>query len=244
MIKRLFALLVLLAALNGCGGGKEPTESLYTLGPGSRWVYRVTGTVALPASMGGGTQNLQTTSTLTVQAGTAVVKDPAGNDTRALDRKFDLLLLDGRGITATQRLYVSQNATGIFVHGMNVAASDTIDPVNDVWVPRTANPPSRFLYLPDPAPDGRTLSYTNPLGLTTPGDHSYTLTLGSGRQAVEVPAGHYLAKGVSQVEKFDSFAIANGGFVPDVGLVSGLLDTTLASGARVQGSIVLTSVSR
>ena len=47
------------ATLAGCGGGHTPGDALFTLATGRAWLYSVTGTVTLPASLGGGTQNLQ-----------------------------------------------------------------------------------------------------------------------------------------------------------------------------------------
>jgi hypothetical protein len=248
LVKRLAVLAVLAVGLAGCGGGKGLTENLVSFSPGTKWVYQFNGTVTLPAGQGGGTQNVQTQSTYTMEVASAVSKDANNADVNILDRKFDLFLLDGRQIKANLRLYFTQNNLGVFVHGINNVMGDTVDPAQDKFVPSTTNPPFQFLYLPNPA-NGQQISYTNPLGLLPAA--SYFLSLGTTRVPVTVPAGEFLAKSYTITENFSGISLTSqisvanpgAGFVPDVGIVSGNLTANLPDGTRVQGTITLKSLT-
>jgi hypothetical protein len=244
LVKRIAVLTVLAASLAGCGGGKGATENLVAFTAGTKWVYQFNGTVTLPAGQGGGTQNVQTKSTFTMEVAAVTSKDANNADVNILDRKFDLFLLDGREIKANLRLYFTQSALGVFVHGVNNAMGDTIDPAQDKFVPSTANPPFQFLYLPNPA-NGQQISYANPLGVAPAA--SYFLSLGTTRVPVKVPAGDFLAKSYTITENFSQISLTSqnspadpgAGFVPDVGIVSGHLTAILPDGTRVEGTIVL-----
>src|SRR5262249_36037325 len=159
-------------------------------------------TATLSSALGGGTQNIQSTSTLTMQTATSTARDLNNELVSALDRKLDVFLLDGREITGNFRLYYTQTSLGIFVHGVNDYIGTTLNAANDVFVPSTTSPAFKFLYLPNPITDGSSLSYTNPLGLSGSADVSYALQVGSGRQSVSTPAGDFFAKPISITENF------------------------------------------
>jgi hypothetical protein len=158
------ALIVLVcAALVSCGGGHAPTDQLFTLNADNRWVYRFTGSVTLPASRGGGTETVRADqSTLTFQVLRETAKDAQGADVGLLDRTFHLVLLDGRSVDGVLRLYFSQTAQGIYVHGVQTFVGEPAG--SPTWVPLTAAPPYQFLYLPNPAGDGSALGYGQPFG--------------------------------------------------------------------------------
>lgn len=255
ILARTGAAALLVGLTGGCGGGHGVSDTLHTLQAGDTWTYSVAGSVTLPASLGGTTQNLQTKSTLTETVAAETVKDLNGEDTHILDRKLDLFLLDGREIQANFRLYFTQTSLGVFVHGINDYVGTVANSSNDVFVPATTTPPFKFLYLPNPLADGQTVSYTNPLGLTVSGnpapDVSYTLQAGAGRQPITAPAGTFVGKPVNIVENFNqSFSISAAGagnppvaqpnFVSNVGFISGVLNATLPDGTKVQGVITLT----
>ena len=246
--RSIFLLAAALAALlSGCGGGKGTSDNLVTLRTGSTWVYSLAGTVTLSAAQGGipggSTQNLQSTSTYTMQVISGTVNDANKQPTNILDRVFDLKLLDGREIKAHFRLYYTQSNLGIFVHGINDYVGDTASASNDKFAPAAANPPYQFLYLPNPLSDGTNLSYVNPLDLFTTANESYTLAVGTGRQPVTTPAGTFLAKAVQITENFDNFALTNTGIVPNIGIVVGTVTATLPDGSQVTGTITLQSVN-
>lgn len=231
----MIALVALAAA--GCGGGKSPSESVFTLHPGDRWVYQLSGTVT---RTGSGAQNVKPDkSTLTIQVNSTTAKDLNGTSVLALDRTYAIELLDGTTVSAVQRLYVSQTASGIFVHGMNNTETPPVDPSKDVFVPATANPPYRFLYLPSPLLDGTQVSYTNPMGLTPAA--AYSITVGSsGFQVVTVPYGTYLAKAVQMNEAFSGFSLTNAALAPSIGILGGALTATFPT-TTIQGQIQLKS---
>lgn len=238
MLKRLLVPAVLLVLLPGCGSGKKPTDRLFTLTQGRQWIYEFSGRVTTAAGAQDARAN-QSTVTYTVAATTT--KDLDNQTVFALDRVFDITLLDGTRVKRIQRLYVSQTADGIFLHGINNSPGDLLDPANDRFVPGTATPPFKFLWLPDPAANGRAISYTDPFATGLAGQ-GYTLNLGTNLQEVSVPAGSFLAKGIIQQEGFSGFQLSNAGITPDVGIVSGVLDATLAGTVRLQGTLLLKSV--
>jgi hypothetical protein len=260
-LKRISAFLLTTAAaglLAGCGSSRGPNDNLLTLRPGQTWVYELAGNVTLPASKGGGTQALQSNSTLTIQVGSGTARDLNNAEVGILDRKIDAFLLDGREVKGNFRLYFSQSTLGIFVHGINDYVGDTASPNNDKFAPSTANPPFKFLYLPNPLLDNQTLGYTDPLSLKSSfpanTDLSYSLQVGAPRQSLSVPAGEFFVKPVSIVENFNRppgvtisglvpFSITNGGFDPGVGLVSGIFKATLPDGTQFSGTIALKSTS-
>ncbi len=247
MVKRITGFVAaagIASLLAACGGSKGPSDHLLTLRSGATWVYNLTGTVTLAAAQGGGTQDLQANSRLTMQIAAGTSRDLNNQEVGILDRKLDMFLLDGREIKGNFRLYFSQSALGIFVHGVNNYVGDTFNATNDVFVPATTNPAFKFLYLPDPLTDNLALSYTNPLGLTATGDISYNLQIGNKRQSVKTPAGEFFAKGVSITESFNrSLAITNAGFVPETGLVSGVVNATLPDGTKIAAVITLRSLN-
>jgi hypothetical protein len=242
LYKRAITLILMTAVLAGCGGGKEPTDTLFTLHSGTKWTYQFSGTVSLPPAQGGGTQTVQAAqSTVTFEVASATAKDAANNVVNILDRKLDLVLLDGRHVKGDFRLYVTQDsALGIFVHGFNNAAGDTVDPTNDKFVPANASPPAKFLYLPNPATGGTSISYVNPLGL--PVSSGYTLQIGIPIRAVTVPAGHFPAKPVAITENFSSFTLSPADLTPGTGIIDGVLNATMPDGTAINGVILLTSV--
>lgn len=250
-----YCLLVAVAGLlAACGGSRGPSDSLLTLRTGQTWTYNLAGTLTLPVSLGGGTQDLQSTSTLTMQVASGTSRDLNNTEVGILERKIHAFLLDGREVKGNFRLYFSQSSLGIFVHGVNNFVGDTASPANDKFISSATNPPFKFLYLPNPMAGNQTLSYTNPLGLTTSADVSYQLQVGALRQSVTVPAGEFFAKPILITENFDRplsvttagivpFAITSGGFVPDTGLVSGVFKATLPDGTQITGTITLKSIS-
>jgi hypothetical protein len=242
-LKALSAFAILTGTLlgtGGCGAGGGQSTTLFTLRPGNTWVYSVTGTATLPASLGGGTQNLQPNSTFTFTVGSGTAKDANNTDVNILDRKLDVFLLDGREVKATYRLYFTQSTLGLFVHGINDFITDTANPANDRFVPGTVNPPFKFLYLPNPVTDNQSLSYSDPLGLTGSGV-GYSAVFGSGQAVVHTPSGDYLAKPFTLAENFNPLTITNGFFVPDTGIVAGTLTATLPDGTKIVGTILLKS---
>lgn len=263
-MNRISALLITTATviasglLAGCGGSRGPNDNLLTLRTGQTWVYELAGNVTLPASKGGGTQALQSNSTLTVQVASGTARDLNNAEVGILDRKVDAFLLDGREVKGNFRLYFSQTTLGIFVHGINDYVGDTASPTNDKFAPSTASPPFKFLYLPNPLLDNQSLSYTDPLNLkaTFPAntDLSYSLQVGAPRQTIKAPAGEYFVKPISMVENFNRplgvttagivpFSITNGGFDPGTGLISGIFKATLPDGTQFSGTIALKSTS-
>jgi len=238
--KRLPVLFLLASVLTGCGSsGVTITDRLLRVRAGvSRWVYQFTGTVTLPS--GGGTQSVKTSSTFVVTAAPGTAKDTSNNDVFILDRTFNLVLLDNREITGNFRLYFTQDDTGIYVHGVNVSSTGTIDPGDDKFVPNTTTPPSKFIYLPDPAADGLTITHSDPL--STAGTGNYELRVGNGRTPVFSPAGTFQAKPLTQNENFGSFRLTGADFVPNVGVIKANVDATLSDNTRIQGSLLLTSV--
>lgn len=247
-------LAALAGVLAGCGGSKGPSDNLLALRQGRTWVYNLAGTVTLPASLGGGTQALQTSSTLTIQVLNSTTRDLNNQEVGIIDRKIDAFLLDGREVKGNFRLYFSQTDLGVFVHGVNNYVGDTFNAANDIFVPSTTNPPFKFLYLPSPLADNQTLSYTNPLGLTTTADVSYNMQVGTPRQSITVPAGEFFAKPVSMVENFNRpltvgtpgivpFSVTSAGFDPSNGLISGVFKATLPDGTQFSGTITLKSIS-
>jgi hypothetical protein len=233
--------LLLVVALYGCGGGKGTTDKLFTYRAGSKWVYQFSGTVTLPADQGGGTQNVQANSTLTLEVLSATFKDLNNQDVNILERAFDLKLLDGRTLRANLRLYVSQSNLGLFVHGTNNWIGNTFDQTRDRFVPAGANPPFKFLYLPSPVADGTTVTYANPF-LATPAA-GFELQAVGPRQQTQVPAGDFLARLFAVEEGFNQFKLLSGRIAPDVGIISGTLDLTLSDGTRINGTIRLQSVN-
>jgi hypothetical protein len=240
--------------LVGCGGSRGPSDNLLTLHAGQTWVYNLAGNITLPAAQGGGTQALQATSTLTIQVANGTARDLNNTAVSILDRKIDAILLDGREVKGNFRLYFSQSNLGIFVHGVNNYVGDTFNAANDIFVPSTTNPPFAFLYLPNPLADNSTLSYTNPLGLATTKDVSYSLQVGTPRQSLKVPAGEFFVKPISIVENFNRpltvatsgivpFSITSAGFDPNNGLISGVFKATLPDGTQFSGTIALKSTS-
>src|SRR4026209_2595435 len=94
-----FALSVTVGVLIGCGGGASTTTKLIALHSGQTWNYKVAGSVTLSAALGGGSQTLPDGSTLVITVPSGTVLDTASNQqVNALDREFDLLLLDGRQV--------------------------------------------------------------------------------------------------------------------------------------------------
>jgi hypothetical protein len=244
LIKRALVSLLFVFALVGCGGGaKQNSEILFSLQSGSRWVYRFRGTVKLPEVAGGGTINArESESSLTWEvAGTATDPNNPTVPLTILDRKYDIVLADGRRIRANQRLYLTQTQEGIFVHGINFYPGETFVPTDDKFVPSTHNPPFKFLYLPNPVSDSFSAQYSRPL--STAGS-SYTLNVGSGFQSVETPTDQFFAKPIEWQEKFikvtaGDFTLTQGGIVPDLGLVVGRLDAVLPDDTELHGNIYL-----
>lgn len=228
MFKRACALLLVATALSGCGGGRGITDHLFTLRPGSRWVYKLTGNVTLP---NGNKQGVKDGSTLTVEMLNFTVRDANNTEINILDRKYNITLLDGTVIVGHQRLYVSQTSQGIFVHGFNNFVGDNVNPDQDKFVPAAASPPFKFVYLPDPAADNTSVTYNNPFSATATG--SYSLQITTPRQPVQVPAGDFRAKPLTLRENFSSFALTSTGFVPEVGIVAGVISAILPDGTRI-----------
>lgn len=244
MFKRLISAALAGIFIAGCGGGKGVSDTLFTLSAGKTWTYRFSGNVELPPGLGGGIISANSNaSTLQFVVTKSVGNDLDGNPVDALDRNFSITLADGRVITGKLRLYVSQNETGIFVHGVDARTTGDFVPADAKFVPGTVTPAFRFAWLPNPALDGQTIQYTNPLNLSGTGDHSYKVELGVGRTEVNVPAGTFLAKGSSLTEAFSSFTLTNAAFVPDRGFMNGLLTVTLPNGAKLNGVIVLTGTN-
>ena len=224
-------------AIAGCGGGKSPSQDVFTLHAGDRWVYKFTGTVT---TTGSGSQTAKADqSTLTIQVNSTTATDLHGAPLLALDRTYDIELLDGTKVAAVQRLYVTQSASGTFVHGMNNSATLPLDPANDKFVPATTNPAYQFVYLPSPLLDGLQVSYTNPMGLTPAA--GYSLTVGSsGFSTVTVPLGTFQAKPLQLNEAFSGFTLSNAAIAPSVGILGGDLTATLPT-ITIQGRILLSS---
>lgn len=229
--------VVFAALLGGCGGGKGLSDNLVQFHNGASWDYKLTGSVTLPADQGGGSQNIQPTSTMIMSVSTSTIKDANNLPVMILDRKIKLILLDGREIHTNFRLYITQDQLGVFVHGFNTSAGDTIDPANDKFAPSTSTPPFMFLYLPNPASPGRSIVYDNPLGLTGV-DGSYHFSISNAnavRLPITVPAGTYKAWPATLTENFDNVSMTNVALVPEVGVVDGnifcrLPDTTIYNG--------------
>lgn len=234
--RRSFALMLLGLGLVGCGGGKGVSNRLFTLRTGMQWVYRVTGTVD--------SNSLQNGSTLTVSVPAGTVKDANGQDVNILERKYDLILPDGRHVVANQRLYWSQTSQGIFVHGVNFHMGDITSPANDVFVSATADSPFRFLYIADPAVNGLSINYVKPMGGTA--DTLYSLVLGSRREIVTVPAGSFSAKALGLQEKLritthGDLLLSGAAFSPGTGILSAVIDAMMPDGSELHGVILLTS---
>lgn len=244
MFKRIVSATLVGCFLAGCGGGKGVSDTLFTLSPSSTWTYRFSGNVLLPAGLGGGTISANsTTSTMQLKFTSNVGTDADGKAVDALDRIFSITLADGRTVTGKLRLYVSQTATGIFVHGTDARETGDFVLADAKFVPGSVSPPFKFAWLPNPALDGQTIEYTNPMNLAGTGDKSYKLSIGVGRSEVTVPQGTYLAKGVSITEAFSTFTLTNAALVPDRGIMSGLLKVTLPNAAKLDGTIVLTDMT-
>lgn len=249
MVKRVgttFALLLVTVvglALSGCGSSHSTSDQLVQLKSGKRYVYSFTGTVTLPSSLGGGTQNVKSGSTYTTEVSASTVSHVEGSTTSTLnvwERKFNLTLLDTRTVTANLRLYFVQTDFGIFVHGFNNAGGTTIDTAKDVFVPGTVSPAYQFLYLPNPASDSINQSYANPFGTAANG--GYTLQIGGPRQPVSVPGGDFQAKPTNLSEGFNNLTFTGAAFVPEFGIASSAIQATLADGTQISGTIVLTSI--
>lgn len=239
---RSLAFVGILALMVGCGGGKPPSNRLFILAPGARWAYALTGSVTLPASLGGGTQNLQSGSTLTMQVTAANTTDAANGFVVALDRVFDGVLIDGRHVGGNLRLYLSQSDRGYFVHGFNFDTSGTINPANDGFISDLAAPPFKWLYLPD------TLSANLNLAYGVPATAGYSVVTGTGLSPFHVPAGDFLAQTVTITERFvnianGDFVVTNGAFAPETGLLSGTIDARFPDGTLIHGTISLTQIS-
>jgi hypothetical protein len=244
LLTRFLAFGLVALALCGCGGGGGGVaNSLVWVRPGSTWVFQYTGTVKLPASQGGGTQNVTADSTLTYTVSSTTSKDLNNADVNILERKFDLTLLDGRQIKANFRQYFTQTERGIFVHGYNNYVGTALDPANDKFVPSTVTPQYSFLYMPSPVSGN--VSYTNPFALTG-GDNSYSFAItNTKRLPVQVPAGQFNAMTGTITEKYDDFVIGPAGLVPEVvgGVVSGTLKVTFPDGTELSGTIFLKSAN-
>ncbi|MEP6756757.1 MAG: hypothetical protein ABJA67_14730 [Chthonomonadales bacterium] len=237
---RFIAVIALPILISGCGGGHGISDNLGSYAPGSTWTYRVSGSVILPSSAGGGNQGLQSTSSMVMTVTPDVIKDAAGLDTHVMNRRYNLVLLDGRVVKANLRLLITQDNLGVFVHGINESESDTIDSTNTKLVPSTANPPFKFLYLPSPAPAGRNFSYDDPIGI----GRSFSFAEHANpRQHVTVPAGDFLAYILDQVEGFSHYTIGGAAFVPEVGIVGGSVTSVLPDGSQLSGNITLLSSS-
>jgi hypothetical protein len=237
------ALTAVLAALSGCGGGAAPFNptALFQATAGKTWKYKISGTVTLPANKGGGTHTISSTSKLTVSAATSTVTDAGGGAVSQLDRVFDIILADTREIHATLRLYYTQTAAGIFVHGFNNFQGTAFNPANSKFVSTTANPPLKFLYIPDPAAEGFTSSYSNPFGIAGTADNSYTFTItNQARQKITVPAGEFNVQVATQTEAWNKLGISSAAFDPPTGLIAANVDVILPDGSRLQGVIELT----
>jgi hypothetical protein len=245
LFKRFFTLslsivlaVTFVGLLAGCGGGKGLTDNLVQFHNGASWTYKLTGSVTLPADQGGGSQNIQPTSTMIMTVSDSTIKDANNLPVKIIDSKIKLVLLDGREIKANYRLYITQDQLGVFVHGFNTSMGDTIDTANDKFAPSTATPPFMFLYLPNPASAGRTIVYDNPLGLVGV-DGSYHFSISnSDVLPITVPAGTFRARPATFTENFDNIAFTNVALVPSLGLVTAninarLPDTTLYSGVFV-----------
>lgn len=240
-------LLPLFILLAGCGGGHAVSGRLFLATPkgatGPKWVYKVTGTITLAGALGGGTQNIQPGSTITMQVSSTTQPDAAGGDNLfALDRVFDILLVDGRHIPGDMKLYISQSDKGLFMHGLNISTAATTDPAQDAFLSDLVAPPFKWLYMPDTVADGTTLGYG---GAGVP---SYTLTIGNGSSPVHVPAGDFQAKVINLNESFlnvtnGDFVITNGAFSPEFGLIGGTLDARFPNGTSIHATIVLTQMS-
>ena len=174
----------------------------------------------------------------------AFANDPAGVQCFIMDRVYDLRLLDGRQMQAVQRLYVTQNADGIYIHGINNTVGATALPANDIWSAAGAAPPGSFMYLPDPALEGVAVSYANPLGLAAAGDWGYRMALGAGETPVTVPAGDFVALTATIAERFSGVVLNNAMLTPAVGIVRADLDTYWPNSVRVTAQISLTGVVR
>ena len=240
-MKSLFRLVCAVAlpiAISGCGASHGISDNLGSYAPGSTWTYKVTGTVILPASAGGGNQGLQSTSTLVTTVSNDKIKDSAGLDTNVMSRRFNLVLLDGRVVKANLRLLITQEPLGVFVHGINDSVSDTIDPINTKLVASSANPPFKFLYLPNPCPAGRNFSYDDPLGI----GRAFTFALHNNpRQIVHVPAGDFQAYILDQVEGFGNIQLTTAAFAPETGVLGASLFVKLPDGSQFNGNITLLS---
>lgn len=242
-MKRMAACGLIAAVLYGCGGGGGgPADTLAQLRTGSQWVFQYSGTVKLPASLGGGTQNVTADSTLTYTVSTTTSKDLNNDTVSILERKFNLTLLDGRNFKANFRQYFTQTNLGIFVHGYNDYVGDTINSANDVFVPSTATPQYAFLYMPSPV--SGSVSYTNPFDVSGTADNSYAFAVTNAKRLpVNTPAGTFNAMTGTITEKYDKFALSSVGLVPETmgGIVSGNLIVTFPDGTELNGTILLKS---
>jgi hypothetical protein len=258
-LNRISALILTCTAaglLAGCGSSRGPNNNLLTYTPGQSWVYDLAGNLTLPAAQGGGTQALKTGSTLTITVTSGTARDLNNATVGIMERKIDAMLLDGREIKANFRLYFSQSDLGQFVHGFNDYTGDTASPANDKFVPSTANPQFKFLYLPNPMTDGQTLSYADPFNqkaaFPANTDLSYSLQVGTPRQSEKVPAGEFFVFPVTITENFHRkvglpanaipFSITNGGFDPQNGLISGVFKATAPDGTSFAGTIALKTI--
>jgi len=237
---RHLCLTLLAALLAGCGGGGGgPTNQLYQAVPGRYWEYSFAGTVTLPD---GSVETAKNTSTLKMEVRKETSRDLNNTSVRILDRTYSIERPDGRKVTATQRLYFTQTAEGIFLHGINFTMGETVDPARDVFVPGTADPPFRFLYLPNPVPAPYTHREPSPLG--TAG--AYEVTVGAAQGETEVPAGRFITRPLTLLrERFvkiadaGDFVITNGRIAPDTGMVTGTLFAKLTDNTELEGTLRL-----
>ena len=232
-------LLFLTVLLTGCGGGTNTTEKLFTLNVGAKWVYQVSGSVAITGLTNNSIPLDSTKSTLTITVDPATVKDANAQDVNILDRKLDLFTRDGQEIKSNLRLYVKQASNGIFVHGFNSYMGDTIDLTKNIFVPATAAPKFAFLYIPDPVSLAVPLSYAKPFDTAATG--VYQVAISDVRSVVQVPAGSFLAKPFLMTEGFDQVNITNGALVPEIGMISATISATLADKTILNGALVLKS---
>ncbi len=231
----LIGLVVLATA--GCGGGKSTPEALFTLKAGDKWVYQFAGTVT---KTGTGAQTAKSaSSTVTIQVNSTTETDANGAAVMALDRIYDIELLDGSKVSAIQRLYVTQDSSGIYVHGMNNTLTPPVATADSKFIPSTASPAYKFLYLPSPLIDGLTVTYTNPFALTTA--KAYDLAVSSaGWTMVSVPYGKVRAKVFAIDEEFSGFTLTSAAISPSVGILGGSLTATVST-TTIEGTIALKS---
>jgi hypothetical protein len=240
LYKRALVLFLLLPALSGCGGGKSPSNTLFTVAPGAQWVYQVSGFVTFPGSGGSVLPLDSSKSSFIISVDTATVKDANNVTVNILNRNLDLFTQDGREVKAYKQIFVSQNGQGIFLHGYNDGMGSTIDAAKSKFVPAAATPSYAFLYLPSPAVMSSALTYSDPFGSVATG--SYSALISEPFQQVTVPAGSFFAKPLAFTENFDGFAISSGFLTPDQGIISGNIALTLADGSTVSGVIQLKSI--